>query len=75
MVLGNVMKKQQGQVDSLCKHHEEEFDKLDGVKCVRWGSNNEYDKYMDELKDLAHDTQLQGCSPSERLSSYHSQRS
>eukprot|EP00957_Ditylum_brightwellii_P135459 10327874-Ditylum_brightwellii.AAC.1 len=55
------MKKQQGQVDSLQKYCEDKSDQLDGIKCARWGSNDEYDKYMDRLDDQTHDTQLQGA--------------
>eukprot|EP00957_Ditylum_brightwellii_P198444 15123407-Ditylum_brightwellii.AAC.1 len=42
MVLGNSMKKHQGQVDSLRKHDEDKSDQLDGVKHACWGSNNVY---------------------------------
>eukprot|EP00957_Ditylum_brightwellii_P044869 3403216-Ditylum_brightwellii.AAC.1 len=60
MVLGNSVKKQQGQVDSLQNGREGKSDQIDNVKLARWGLNNECDKYMDELNDQAHDTQLQG---------------
>eukprot|EP00957_Ditylum_brightwellii_P077379 5879709-Ditylum_brightwellii.AAC.1 len=61
MVLGNLIKKQQGQVDFLRKHCKDKFDQLDGVKRTCWDSNDKYDEYMDGLGNQIHDTQSQGA--------------
>eukprot|EP00957_Ditylum_brightwellii_P076839 5840322-Ditylum_brightwellii.AAC.1 len=61
MILGNLMKKQQGQVDSLHKRQEDKSDQLDSVKQACWDLNNGHDKHMDELDDQIHDTQSQGA--------------
>eukprot|EP00957_Ditylum_brightwellii_P055008 4169793-Ditylum_brightwellii.AAC.1 len=42
IVLGNSMKKQQRQVDSLQKSHEDKSNHLDSAKRTQWGLNNEY---------------------------------
>eukprot|EP00957_Ditylum_brightwellii_P195194 14871721-Ditylum_brightwellii.AAC.1 len=61
MVLGNSMKNQQGQVDSLCKQREDESDQLDGVKGACWDSTDGHDDHMDELDNQIHGTQSQGA--------------
>eukprot|EP00957_Ditylum_brightwellii_P127638 9734070-Ditylum_brightwellii.AAC.1 len=61
MDLGNLMKKPQGQVDSLCKWQEDKFDQLDGVKQASWDSTNGHDNNMDELDDQINYTQSQGA--------------
>eukprot|EP00957_Ditylum_brightwellii_P050713 3845554-Ditylum_brightwellii.AAC.1 len=69
LVLNTSMKKQQGQVDSLQKRCEEEVEQSEGAKHARCGSSeDEYDDYMDELEDLAHDTQQSQGTPLDRES-------
>eukprot|EP00957_Ditylum_brightwellii_P008467 642051-Ditylum_brightwellii.AAC.1 len=61
MVIGNSMKKQQGQIDSLSKHQKADDDPVDGVKHAHKDSNDfEYDEYMDELDEEILDTQSAG---------------
>eukprot|EP00957_Ditylum_brightwellii_P211966 15366815-Ditylum_brightwellii.AAC.1 len=58
LVLNTSMKKQQGQVDFLQQHQEEEVEQSEGAKHARYGSSKDkYKDYMDELEDLIHDTQ------------------
>ena len=67
LVLYTSMKKQQGQVDSLQKHWEDEVEQTEGAKRARCRSNeDEFKDYIDELEDLVHKTQKTHGTPLDR---------
>eukprot|EP00957_Ditylum_brightwellii_P025750 1947973-Ditylum_brightwellii.AAC.1 len=60
MVIGNSMKKQQGQIDSLSKHQKANDDPSEGVKHARKEPNDLDNEYMDELEETVIETQPVG---------------
>eukprot|EP00957_Ditylum_brightwellii_P083536 6349871-Ditylum_brightwellii.AAC.1 len=67
MVIGNLMKKQQGQINSLSKQQKADDNPSEGVKRARKEHSDLDDEYMDELKEPVIETQPAG-TPLQRTS-------
>eukprot|EP00957_Ditylum_brightwellii_P051632 3915595-Ditylum_brightwellii.AAC.1 len=60
MVIGNSMKKQQGQIDSLSKHQKADDDPSEGTKWACKETNDLDNEYMDEIEESIIETQPVG---------------